>query len=92
MSILSIMDNMQYISATDAKQTFSVLLEKAQREPVTITKQSRDVAVMLSLAEYERLKRLNLEEFQNFRKGIAAEAKAKGLTAAKLEALLRDDE
>jgi len=85
------MDNMQYISATAAKQTFSVLLEKAQREPVTITKQSRDVAVMLSLPEYERLTRLNLEEFQNFRKEIAQEAKARGLTPAILETLLKDD-
>lgn len=83
---------MQYISATDAKQTFSVLLEKAQREPVTITKQSRDVAVMLSLSEYERLTRLNLEEFQNFRKEVSRKAQEKGLTPEKLNALLSDDE
>jgi len=68
-----------------------VLLEKAQREPVTITKQSRGAAVMLSLPEYERLTRLNLEEFQNFRKKIAREAKAHGLTPAILETLLQDD-
>ena len=92
MSILSIIDIMQYISATDAKQNFSVLLEKAQREPVVITKQSRDVAVMLSLAEYERLTRLNLEEFQNFRKNVAREAKAKGLTPKILADLLKDND
>ncbi len=91
MSILSIIDIMHYISATDAKQTFSLLLEKAQREPVTITKQARDVAVVLSLAEYERLTRLNLEEFQEFRKEIARKAKARGLTPDILETLLRDD-
>ncbi len=82
---------MQHISATDAKQTFSVLLEKAQQGPVVITKQSRDVAVMLSLPEYERLTRLNLEEFQNFRREIAAEAKARGLTSTLLETLLKND-
>lgn len=90
MSILSIIDNMQYVSATDAKQSFSVLLEKAQREPVMITKQSRDVAVMLSLTEYERLTHLNLEEFQHFRGELAKQAKARGLTAKTLETLLND--
>jgi prevent-host-death family protein len=85
------MDNMEHISATEAKQAFSVLLEKAQREPVIITRQSRDVAVMLSLAQYERLTHLNLDEFQNFRKEMAAEAKARGLTPALLETLLQDE-
>ena len=91
MSTSSIIDNMQYISATDAKQTFSVLLEKAQREPVTITKQARDVAIMLSLSEYERLTRLNLEEFQKFRKDLARKAKERGLTPSVLTTLLKDD-
>ena len=85
------MDNMEYISATDAKQTFSVLLEKAQREPVIITKQTREVAIMLSLPEYERLTQLNLEEFQNFRKEIAKKAKKRGLTPSILKTLLKDE-
>jgi len=84
------MDNMHYITATDAKQTFSLLLEKAQAHPVTITKQAREVAVVLSRAAYERLVKLNIEEFQNFRKEMAREAKAKGLSAALIKSLLNE--
>jgi prevent-host-death family protein len=40
---------MQYVSATEAKQTFAAVVEKAQREPVVIRKQNRDVAVIISI-------------------------------------------
>ena len=43
---------MRYISATDAKQGFAEVLDAAQRGPVTIRRQKRDVAVVLSVAEY----------------------------------------
>ena len=91
MSILSIIDIMEHMSATDAKQTFSLLLEKAQRGPVIITKKDRDVAVMLSMTDYERLRRLNIKEFQDFRREVARKAKARGLTPAILESILADE-
>ena len=40
---------MRYISATDAKQRLAALLDAAQREPVVVRRQKRDVAVILSL-------------------------------------------
>jgi prevent-host-death family protein len=40
---------MRYVSATDAKQRLAALLDAAQREPVMIRRQNRDVAVLLSL-------------------------------------------
>jgi antitoxin (DNA-binding transcriptional repressor) of toxin-antitoxin stability system len=46
---------MQAISATDAKLKLAVLLNRAQREPVMIRDNHRDVAVMLSATEYHRL-------------------------------------
>ena len=79
------------MSATDAKQTFALLLEKAQVAPVAITKQSRDVAVVMSPAEYERLRQLNVEDFQRFCKKVSDHAKARGLTPAKLRALLNEE-
>jgi PHD/YefM family antitoxin component YafN of YafNO toxin-antitoxin module len=45
--------NMQAISATDAK--LATLLTRAQREPVMIRSNNRDIAVMLSATEYQRL-------------------------------------
>ncbi len=82
---------MQHISATDAKQTFSALLDKAQREPVVITKQSRKVAVVLSIQDYERLHALNVQEFQVFRRRLADKTARRGLTQAVLDAILNDD-
>ena len=39
---------MQYVSASDAKQRLAAILDTAQREPVMIRRQKRDVAVVLS--------------------------------------------
>ena len=44
---------MQKITAIDAKNRFGQLLESALREPVTVTKQSRPAAVVLSVEDYE---------------------------------------
>ncbi len=46
---------MKTIAATEAKYGFGRLLDAAQREPVTIEKNGRAVAVMLCMEEYERL-------------------------------------
>ena len=46
---------MQYVSASDAKQRLAAILDTAQREPVMIRRQKRDVAVVLSVQEYERV-------------------------------------
>ena len=81
---------MRYVSATDAKQGFAEVLDAAQREPVTIRRQKRDVAVVLSIAEYEKLTGLNVEEFQRFCDLVGERAAARGLTEEKLADLLAD--
>lgn len=80
------------ISATDAKQAFATVLENAAREPVLIQKQKRDVAVVLSIADYERLTRMNARAFQRFCDQVGARAEQRGLTEEKLAELLNDDD
>ena len=46
---------MTEVSATQAKQQFAALLEAAQRGPVRIRRHQRDVAVLVSAEEYERM-------------------------------------
>ena len=46
---------MQAISATDDNLQWTTLLTKAQREPLMIRQNHRDVAVVLSATEYYRL-------------------------------------
>lgn len=81
---------MRHVSATEAKQRFSALLDAAQREPVVIRKQKRDVAVLMSAADYERLCAHSIEEFQRYADRIGARAAERGLTPKKLDELLRD--
>ena len=46
---------MKLFTAKDAKTNFGQLLDTAIREPVSITRNGRQVAVILSAQDYERL-------------------------------------
>jgi prevent-host-death family protein len=46
---------MKTMTASDARRRFGQLLKMAQSEPVCIRKQGRDVAVVLSLDEFDCL-------------------------------------
>lgn len=81
---------MRSVSATEAKQRFAAVLDAAQREPVVIRRRNREVAVVLSAAEYQRLRALNVEEFERFCDRIAERAAARGLTEEKLADILAD--
>jgi prevent-host-death family protein len=83
---------MQFVSATEAKQTFAALVEKAQREPVVIRKQNRDVAVIMSMEDYQRITEANVQEFQQFRENMGRKAQERGLTEDKLNELLATDD
>ena len=81
---------MRYVSASEAKQRFAALLDTVQREPVTIRRQNREVAVVISPIDFRRLRSTNIEEFQRFCDRVSARAKSRGLTEEKLDELLRD--
>ncbi len=46
---------MRGAAATDVKNKFGQMLETAMTEPIAIEKKGRPVAVMMSIAEYQRL-------------------------------------
>ena len=79
---------MQYVSASEAKQRLAAVLDAVQREPVTIRRQNREVAVVLSPLDYRRLTTANLAEFQRFCDRVSEGARARGLTEEKLDELL----
>lgn len=82
---------MRYVSATVAKQRLAALLDAAQREPVVIRRQKRDVAVVLSPEEYNRLRALNAADFQRFCDRVAGRAASLGLDEDKLNRMLGDE-
>ena len=81
---------MKSMATSDARQSFASLLDSAAREPVVIRRQQRDVAVVMSMHEYQRLARLNVAEFQRFCDQVGQRAADAGLTEAELDRLLNN--
>ncbi|MCB1742054.1 MAG: type II toxin-antitoxin system Phd/YefM family antitoxin [Gammaproteobacteria bacterium] len=82
---------MKTISAIEAKNRFGQLLEAAQREPVTVTKQGRPAAVVLSVEDYERMRGAARASLLESVRRMQQEAAAAGLTEEVLDELLADD-
>ena len=61
------------------------------RAPVRVTRKGRAVGVMMSVHQYERLRGAAWERLSATMDSLGAEASAKGLTGARLDALLTDE-
>lgn len=83
---------MKTVAATEAKNRLGAILDAAQREPVVIRRQDRDIAVLLSMADYDRLRSANAQAFIDLRNEVADEAAKAGLTEEHLAELLADDD
>ena len=68
----------------------SSLLDAAQREPVLIRRQNRDVAVIMSAQEYERIRRINIDELERTMDRISAQSAARSMTEKILADILKD--
>ena len=88
---IAIIAIMKRIAAKEAKNRFGTLLDAAQGAPVCVTKNGREVGVMLSMPHYERLRGAAWERLTATMDALGAEASANGLTEARLEALLADE-
>jgi antitoxin Phd len=83
---------MKSIDEVEAQARLDEVLEEAQRQPIAITRQGQDTAVVVSIADYERLRRANIQGFLHLRKEVSDEASASGLTGERLTELLSDDD
>ncbi|MGD0893610.1 MAG: type II toxin-antitoxin system Phd/YefM family antitoxin [Terracidiphilus sp.] len=82
---------MPTVSATHAKQNFAAVLDQAQRQPVTIRRHDRDVAVLVSAEEYENIRKLRAKELIRLSDENGRYAAAQGMTDELLEKLLADE-
>lgn len=71
---------MRTVSVAKASEDFSVLLDAVQHETVLIQCQKHDVAVLMSMEEYQRLAQLNVAEFQRFCDQVGRSAEEAGMT------------
>jgi prevent-host-death family protein len=83
---------MRSVSATAAKQNFAAVLDDAQREPVMIRRHDRNIAVVLSTEDYDRLRGANVAEYLRIAREIGERAVARGMNEQVLQQLLADDD
>lgn len=81
---------MKTVSANEAKQSLGRFIDTAQREPVIIEKHNRPTAVLLSIAEFDRLRGLNMAEFVSFCDRVGKRAEERGLTEERLSEILSE--
>ena len=79
---------MKSIDQAEAQARLDEILDEAQQQPIVIRRQGRDVAVIVSAADYERLRALNIQSFLGLREEAAREAATNGLTEKRLADLL----
>jgi len=59
-------------SVQDAKNRFSEVVQAARRAPQTVTKHGKPAVVMVDVAEYERLRRLERAQAPSFAEVLLA--------------------
>ncbi len=79
------------MTANEAKTHFGQLLDKAQRQPVQVTRHDRVVGVMIGADDYEAMRQFYADRLRQTLRESAEGAAAAGLTEEKLAELLADE-
>ncbi len=80
---------MKTLGAREAKENFGSLIDTVQREPVTILKNGRPSAVVVSPEDYARMGG-SRQRIMDLQKQIAEQAEGSGLTADILAAIVNE--
>jgi prevent-host-death family protein len=83
---------MQTFTANEAKNRFGELIDRAQREPVQVTRHNRVVGVMVSAEDYAAMRVFYADRLRHSMRQAGEEAVAKGLTEEALQRLLADED
>ena len=83
--------SMRRIGAREARNRFGRLLDACQSAPVLVTRRDRPVSVLMSVAQYERLRGGAWEGLTQTMDALGKEAAARGLGESGLSVLLADE-
>jgi prevent-host-death family protein len=79
------------ITLSEVSGGFEAVLDEVNRTPIVICDDGRELAVMLSIADYDRLRTGAVAAFLELRNEVSREAAENGLTEERLNELLDDD-
>ena len=85
------MVEMQTFTENEAKIHFGEFIDKAQTEPVKVTRHGRTVGIMVSEQEYEAMRHFYANRLLHTMDISGKEAVQQGLSTEKLEAFLADN-
>ena len=79
---------MKTVSITKARRAFGTFIDAVQREPIIVRRRKCDVAVVLSMAEFDRLRGQHGNELQSLMRDVSRRAANRGLTEQELAEIL----
>ncbi len=82
---------MKCVTALEAKTRFGEVLEAAQRQPISITRNGRPSVVMISAESFARRQRLARDRLHKTLNRAGEHATAQGMTEEALNQLLADE-
>jgi prevent-host-death family protein len=82
---------MKTVTALEAKNRLGQVIDAAQRQPVTVTRQGRPSVVILSAEEYDRRQSRAWRKLLATMDATGAQAAKSGLTDAELDRLMADE-
>lgn len=83
---------MKVMTIAEAQAAFDKVLESLAEDSIVLKRDERDVAAVISIDDYEKLRRLKVEEFLTLCERVGRQAESRGLSEEKLAELLRDDQ
>ncbi len=82
---------MKSVTALEAKNRFGEVMEAAQRQPVSITRNGRPSVVMISAESYARRRRIARERLRQAMQRAGEYAAAQGMNEGALDMMLADE-
>jgi prevent-host-death family protein len=90
-AVIAIIATMKSVTALEAKNRFGEVLEAAQRQPVSITRNGRPSVVMISAESYARRQKMASERLRLAMRRAGEHAAAQGMSEDVLGQLLADE-